>query len=185
MARIVRGSQRWSFTFTTRWYGVTKVQTATSMVSSLNQGDVRRSRWASQWRIDITAGVKRQSIYAGMLVAAIGSEDGSGNALNTILHGNSSPRSWRYRSDSDALQAINNSSVFSLSSPVRLEKCPLRTAATLLYGRRKNPRFFKEAVLRVSVDPPSGGWKSRTALGMIERPSFDADCGISRPVRNG
>lgn len=135
---------------------------------------IRRVGWSTQWRIDITAGVKTQSIYAGLLIAAVGNEDGSGNALNAILYGNerhpNGKRKWGYADKGEILRSIHNSDIFSESSYLRLKRRVTPRLGTFLVGKRKNPPrskpHFVEAALRIAVDPPCGKWKSSNELQM-------------------
>src|SRR5262249_39224622 len=93
---------------------------------------VYTDRFATQWRIDITAGsksgtTKAANIHASLLIAAIGKDDGSGIALNTILHGGSGKRNWNYSSPLSPERnlirdTIHNCSVYSTPPNLRLER---------------------------------------------------------------
>jgi hypothetical protein len=72
---------------------------------------LERGRWyvktrgfRSQWRIDITAGIKAKGIYAGMLIAAVGKEDGCGNALYSIIHGTERKHEWKKYNEQEILE---------------------------------------------------------------------------------
>jgi len=137
---------------------------------------IRRRGHRTRWRIDITAGNKDNSIYAGLLIAAIGNENGPGIALNKILHGNTDPkinkskRIWDYSRDGDTIETIHGSIATSQDSYLRLEKCKIRSDHSLFIGLRKNPptheKRFQEARLRISIDPPCGRWKENRDLQM-------------------
>jgi hypothetical protein len=105
---------------------------------------VRKAGLRTQWRIDITAGIRAKTIYAGMLIAAVGKEDGSGNALNTIFHGDRRPRDWDYYADEEIIRKIHNSCVYEESSCLRLEKRPAPRLGNIFIGKRKRPRMVKK-----------------------------------------
>jgi hypothetical protein len=130
---------------------------------------VHHHRAPKRLGIDITAGSVSEEIYAGLLIAAVDGADGSGSAVNAIMRPTDP-----YGYSSKELE------IFLGFNRTRIDEGVLRLVerrseprkARFWIGRRKGlgskvPPDFKEAPLRIAVDPPCGEWKlSNSKLAM-------------------
>jgi hypothetical protein len=139
----------------------------------------RTDRFATQWRIDITAGTIAGKIHAGLLIGAIGNRDGSGNAVKTILHGESRLGDWNFSSKESpesrfVKERIHGRPIHNAPPYLRLEKRSQRSEGIVWIGKRKGlvrkswlEDRFKNAPLRIAVYPSCADWTSSKLMTPI------------------
>jgi hypothetical protein len=119
--------------------------------------------------IGITAGSENSGIHAGLLIAAIGDTDGSGNAVKTIVRGRPDNGDWQYSPEEMQLIKCNihTSSIDSSSPNLRLERSSSMRNDTLLIGPRKLSAKVSEPFRSCPLRVATRTWKSGPEMKLL------------------
>ena len=109
---------------------------------------VRQKKGPGYWRIDITAGCRSSGIQAGLLVAQLDCDAGSGKAFQKIIRGDFHRRGWT-REEQDRIQQIHGRRIDGEDgSPLKLVRRTIPIRGAYYVGGRKNIPEHRDALIR-------------------------------------